>query len=47
MTYDEILADVSGVLRRFNKLRPTLSPEEAVHEIRRIVNIEAEEEAQE
>lgn len=40
MTYEEILADVSGVLRRYNKLRPSLTPEEAIEEIRKIVNKE-------
>ena len=44
MTKEEILADVSGVLRRYNKLRPTLTPEEAVEEIRKIINREDSEE---
>ena len=39
-----MLADVSGVLRRYNKLRPTLTPEEAVEEIRKIINQEVSEE---
>lgn len=42
--YELMLADISGVLRRFNKLRPSITPEEAVEEIRKIVNeAEAEE----
>ena len=44
MTKEEILADISGVLRRYNKLRPTLTPEEAVEEIRKIINREDSEE---
>lgn len=39
-TPEEKLADISGVFRRYNKLRPSLTPEEAIEEIRKIVNKE-------
>ena len=44
MTYEEILADVSGVFRKYSKMSSTLTPEEAVEEIRKIVNQEVSEE---
>lgn len=38
--HEEILADISEVLRQYNKVTPRLTSEEAIKRIREIVNKE-------
>ena len=37
---EAILAEISGVLRRYNKITPLITSEEAIKQIREIVNKE-------
>lgn len=38
--HEEILAEISGVLRQYNKITPLITSEEAIKKIREIVNKE-------